>query len=186
MQTTAQSTLRMMMYAAMIAAVTIVMGLIPGIPLLMIPVPMVLQNMGVMMAGSILGGKYGTLSVGIFLLLACIGMPVLSGGRGGAVVFLGTTGGYLVAWLLAPWMISLIKHGLKSHVKNEWTAEFLAVWLGGVIFVALFGAVWLTVFFHLPLKTALLSSLLFVPGDTIKAIATVLVANRLKKIVHLN
>lgn len=57
--------------AAMLVAILVILGLLPGIPLGgIIPVPLVLQNMGVMLAGGLLGGsKYGTAAVGLFLLL---------------------------------------------------------------------------------------------------------------------
>ena len=42
---------------ALMTAMLIVLGMIPGIPLGFIPVPIVLQNMGVMMAGELLGPK---------------------------------------------------------------------------------------------------------------------------------
>ena len=47
-----------------------ILGLVPGIPLPFMPVPIVLQNIGIFLAGVILGRKYGALSVIIFLLLA--------------------------------------------------------------------------------------------------------------------
>lgn len=178
------STVQMVTLAAMITALTIAMGMIPGIPLVLIPVPIILQNMGVMMAGEFLGIKYGTLSVAVFLLLVSIGLPVLSGGHGGAAVFMGPTGGYLVAWLFAPLVINLIKKVLPTSVKVSWMGDLLAVWLGAAVFIDLFGAFWLAIFFHVPFATAVLSSLMFVPGDTIKAVLTVVVAKRIKKIVH--
>src|SRR5690606_19614453 len=58
-----------MLFAAMMAAITAVMGLFPGIPL---PggVPIVLQNMGVMLAGCLLGKRNGGLAILLFVLLA--------------------------------------------------------------------------------------------------------------------
>ncbi|WP_069825506.1 biotin transporter BioY [Pediococcus pentosaceus] len=186
MERSNQSALKMMTLAAMITALTIVMGLMPRIPLLLIPVPIVLQNMGVMMAGDMLGTRYGTLSVGIFLLLVSLGLPILSGGLGGAVVFLGATGGYLVAWLFAPLVINLIKNVLKGKIKNQLVLSLLSVWLGGAVFIDVFGAFWLAIQAPMPLSTAMFSTLLFIPGDTIKAILVIIIANRLEKIVHLN
>lgn len=69
------------MVATMIAII-IVLGMFPGIPLGFIPVPIVLQNMGVMIAGELLGPKQGSLAVWLFLILVALGLPLLSGGRG--------------------------------------------------------------------------------------------------------
>ena len=76
-------------------AVICILGLVPGIPLPFMPVPIVLQNIGIFLAGVILGRKYGALSVIIFLLLAATGLPLLSGGRGGIGVFAGPSAGFL-------------------------------------------------------------------------------------------
>ncbi|MGE9134220.1 biotin transporter BioY, partial [Lacticaseibacillus paracasei] len=112
--------------------------------------------------------------------------PILSGGLGGAVVFLGATGGYLVAWLFALLVINLIKNVLKVKIKNQLILSLLSVWLGGAVFIDVFGAFWLAIQAPMPLSTAMFSTLLFIPGDTIKAILVIIIANRLEKIVHLN
>lgn len=62
-------------YIALMVALLIVLGFIPGIPLGFIPVPIVLQNLGVMLAGALLGSRKGFLAVAIFLLLVAIGEP---------------------------------------------------------------------------------------------------------------
>ena len=47
------------------------------------PVPITLQTMGVMLAGSVLGARRGALAVLTFLALVAAGLPLLAGGRGG-------------------------------------------------------------------------------------------------------
>ena len=68
---------------ALITATIIILGMIPPLPLGFIPVPIVMQNLGIMLAAVILGPKKGTLAIFGFLLLALIGFPVLSGGQPG-------------------------------------------------------------------------------------------------------
>lgn len=51
----------------------------------------------------------------------------------------------------------------------------------GVIFVDLVGAIWLSIQSNIPLITSLISNLVFIPGDCIKAILTVLIVRRLRK-----
>ena len=48
---------RDLLYIAMMATILVILGFIPGIPLGFIPVPIVLQNLGVMLAGVLLGWK---------------------------------------------------------------------------------------------------------------------------------
>ncbi len=70
-------------------ALMIVSGVLT-IPLPGLPVPIVLQNMMMMLAGGLLGKKFGTLAVSVFLLMVAVGFPVLSGGRGGIAVNAGS------------------------------------------------------------------------------------------------
>ena len=102
---------------ALMTSILIILGIIPGIPLGIIPVPIVLQNLGVILAGLVLGTKRGTWSILLLLLLAALGLPVLSGGRGGFSVFLGPTAGYMFGWVLTPfltnWGLSLLKNNKR-------------------------------------------------------------------------
>ena len=58
-----------------------------------------MQTFGVFLALGLLGGKWGTVSIGIYLLLGLVGLPVFSGFRGGPGMLLGVTGGYLWGFL---------------------------------------------------------------------------------------
>ena len=58
-----------------------------------------MQTFGIFLALGLLGGKWGTVSIGIYLLLGLVGLPVFSGFRGGPGVLLGVTGGYLWGFL---------------------------------------------------------------------------------------
>ena len=60
-----------------------------------------LQTLGVFLAVGVLGGKRGTLAVVVYLLLGAMGVPVFSGFRGGPGVLLGTTGGYILGFLVS-------------------------------------------------------------------------------------
>lgn len=55
-----------------------------------------------MLAGVILGAKRGALAAVLVILLVAIGLPVLSGGRGGLAVFAGPTVGFLTAGCRPP------------------------------------------------------------------------------------
>ena len=62
-------------------------------------VPFTLQTFAVFVTLEIIGGKRGTLSILVFLLLGAIGVPVFAGFKSGVAVLLGTTGGYLIGFL---------------------------------------------------------------------------------------
>ena len=60
-----------------------------------------MQTFGVFLALGLLGGKWGTVSIGLYLLTGLVGLPVFSGFRGGPGVLLGVTGGYLWGFLVS-------------------------------------------------------------------------------------
>ncbi|HFH8003869.1 TPA: biotin transporter BioY [Streptococcus agalactiae] len=161
---------------AMMATLLVVLGFIPALPLGFIPVPIVLQNLGVMMAGVILGGRKGSLSILLFFLVGLV-IPVFSGLRSTIPVLTGSTAGYVIAWLFVPLLIS---YGVKLVNKKNFIAIFLIVWLAGVLFVDVAGAVWLASYTNIPLDKSLLQNLVFLPGDTIKAIIAAVVAVKYK------
>lgn len=161
---------------AMMATLLVVLGFIPALPLGFIPVPIVLQNLGVMMAGVILGGRKGSLSILLFFLVGLV-IPVFSGLRSTIPVLTGPTAGYVIAWLFVPLLIS---YGIKLVNKKNFIAIFLIVWLAGVLFVDVAGAVWLASYTNIPLDKSLLQNLVFIPGDTIKAIIAAVVAVKYK------
>jgi biotin transport system substrate-specific component len=87
--------IRKMAYAALLGALTGA-GALLSIPLG--PVPFTLQTFFVILAGFILGAKWGFISIALYLLLGSAGLPVFAGGAAGAGHLLGPTGGYLVAF----------------------------------------------------------------------------------------
>ena len=60
-----------------------------------------MQTFGVFLTLGVLGGKWGTVSILIYLLLGAVGMPVFSGFRGGMGMLFGVTGGYLWGFLFS-------------------------------------------------------------------------------------
>ena len=84
--------------AALFAALTAICAWI-SIPVADIGFTM--QTFGVFLTLGVLGGKWGTVSILIYLLLGVVGMPVFSGFRGGMGMLLGVTGGYLWGFLFS-------------------------------------------------------------------------------------
>lgn len=65
------------------------------------PVSFTMQTFGVFLTLGVLGGKWGTVSVLLYLLLGVVGLPVFTGFRGGAAALLDVTGGFLWGFLAA-------------------------------------------------------------------------------------
>ena len=65
------------------------------------PIAVTMQTFGVFLTLGTLGGKWGSISIGLYLLLGLVGLPVFSGFRGGAAALLDATGGFLWGFLAA-------------------------------------------------------------------------------------
>ena len=88
-------TARDLALVAVFAGVMAALGLVPAWTPPGFTVPITAQSMGVMLAGGVLGGRRGALSMLVFLALVAIGLPLLAGGRGGLGVFAGPSVGFL-------------------------------------------------------------------------------------------
>jgi biotin transport system substrate-specific component len=159
---------------AVFAAIIAVLGL-PGGFTLFGSVPVTAQTLGVMLAGAILGPWLGALSVTVVLTLVAVGLPLLAGGRGGVAVFVGPSAGYLVGWVVGAIVIGLIVHagGRKPVIWRT----FAGVVTGGILVVYAVGIPVQSLLTRLPLAETALTSLVFLPGDLVKAVlATAIVA----------
>lgn len=160
---------------ASFAALIAVLGLPGSISLFGNAVPITLQTLGVMLAGSILGWKRGALSVVVLLVLVAAGLPLLAGGRGGLAVFFGPTAGYLIGWVLGAAVIGwLVQRRLPAYPL--WWGGLANV-VGGIGVVYLVGIPVLAAVTSTSLWLAATSSLVFLPGDSIKVVIATAVAS---------
>lgn len=158
---------------AVFAAIIAVLGL-PGGFTILGAVPITAQTLGVMLAGAILGPWLGALSVTVLLGLVAVGMPLLAGGRGGIGVFFGPSAGYLLGWVAGAIVIGLIVHA-GGRKPTTWRT-LLGVVVGGILVVYALGIPVQSLVTRLPLAETALMSLVFVPGDLVKAaLATAIV-----------
>ncbi|GAA4142688.1 biotin transporter BioY [Leifsonia shinshuensis] len=158
---------------AVVAAIVAVLGL-PGGFTVFGAVPITAQTLGVMLAGALLGPWLGALSMTVLLALVAAGLPLLAGGRGGIGVFVGPSAGYLFGWIVGAAVIGLIVHA--GNRKPVAWRTLVGVIVGGILVVYAVGIPVQSLVTRLPLGETALTSLVFVPGDLIKAaIATAVV-----------
>lgn len=169
-----------LVYAALFAAFMTVLGFIPAIPLSFIPTPITIQTLGVMLAGCFLGRKMGALSMIIFLVLVAIGAPLLSGGRGDFAVLVGPTAGYLWSWPLAAYVAGYLVE--KTWNKLKIWKVFLINVLAGVLIINLIGAPVMALITETSIWAGVVSSVVFLPGDLIKAIIASVILIQLKSV----
>ncbi|WP_179394437.1 biotin transporter BioY [Lacticaseibacillus absianus] len=159
---------------ALMLALLILLAAMPPLTVGFLPVPVVLQNFAVMLTALVLPARPATVVVGLLLGLAAIGLPVLSGGRGGAALFVGPTAGFMLGWLLTPVAMAGVRIALKRWARG-WQ-QALGLVLGAVLLPNLIGALWLSASTGLTLPASLLGVVVYLPGDALKAILAATVA----------
>ena len=168
--------LNRIVFPALFAAL-ISVGAFMAFPLPGSPVPIVLQNLLVVLAGLLLGPLQGGAAVLLFLVLGALGFPVFSGGHGGLAWFAGPTGGYLVGYALAALVAGLLS-GTRKAVTS-FVASF-----AGFATILIVGAVRLKFYKSMGWGGAFAAGILpFLIGDSIKAVFAALLALKLGPIV---
>ncbi|HUX51736.1 MAG TPA: biotin transporter BioY [Spirochaetia bacterium] len=171
--------------ASLFAALTAV-GAYISIPIPGSPVPVVAQNLFVLLAGMLLGWRWGAASIGAYLVVGILGLPVFSGGRGGIAHLLGPTGGYLIGFLVAAAVAGFIVHGSGGpawldNSPNRSTGRAarsarrdIAAAIAGSAVIYAFGVPWLKIVTHMSWKAAAVAGIVpFLVGDVLKAAAAV-------------
>jgi biotin transport system substrate-specific component len=170
--------IREMTHVALFAAIMGALGLLPPIFLTFTPVPITLQTIGVLLAGGILGARLGAISQIVFLLLVAAGLPLLSGGRGGLSVFVGPSAGYLLSYPITAFCLGTI----QSRFKEVRIATILPINLTvGIFLIYLFGIPVQAFVMNIDLLLAVKMSLVYLPGDIIKATLATFLIVKLKK-----
>ena len=145
-------------------------------------VPFTLQTFAVFCVLELLGGKRGTISICVYILLAAVEIPVLAGFTGGIGVLIGITGGYILGFVF----IGLIYWLSEKLFGNKLAARIAAMLLGLVVCYT-FGTVWFMAVYAKqtgPISIAAALSLCVLPfalPDLAKLGLAILIASRLRK-----
>ncbi len=145
----------------------IAIGSYISFPIPFSPIPIVLSDFFLMLSGLCLGASGGAASVGLFLFLGAIGIPVFTGGKGGLAVFIGPTGGFLLGYLIGVYVLGLVSEkGKPSFLK-----DLIGLIIANLVIFG-FGVPWLKLLLKLTWGTALTLGLMpFVIGNIVKTIA---------------
>ena len=140
------------------------------IPLPFSPVPITAQTFAVLLTGALLGSQLGAAALVAYLAEGLAGLPVFSAGRGGPAHLLTPTGGYLIGFVAAAYVVGWLAE--RGWDRRFWTAA-LAMVLGNLVIYA-FGVAWLANFVG-PFQAVAVGLVPFVAGDILKiALATIL------------
>lgn len=82
------------------------------------PVSFTMQTFAVFLTLGLLGGKWGSISILIYLLLGAVGLPVFTGFRGGIASLIGPTGGFLLGFLVTAQIYRALErfHGFLAMI----------------------------------------------------------------------
>lgn len=100
------------------------------------PVPVTLQDLAALVLGGALGPVAGTGAVLAYLALGAAGVPVFAAG-GGPAYLLGPTGGYLLAFPLAAWLVGRLAGGSPVRTAAAALVGLAMIHAGGVSWLAL-------------------------------------------------
>ena len=115
-----------------------------SIPIPGTPVPLTVQNFGVLLVGLALGSRRGFAALALYLLEGAAGLPVFSPfGRGGILQLIGPTGGYLIAYPFVAGLAGyILERGKATFGRAAWAA------IAGELLLFAFGLSWLYVLTH--------------------------------------
>ena len=166
---------KLLIYSAIFASLTAVCSWI-NIPLFFTPVPINLATFSCMLAGLLLGVKYGTFSQLIYVLLGAIGLPVFAGFTGGLGIVAGPTVGFIIGYIACALVC-----GFAQKKTDYIKILFMAI---GMICCYLLGLLW---FMHVTgsgLVAGLLSCVVpFLFGDIVKIVLALFVSKKLEKLI---
>lgn len=169
-----------MVYMAVFAALMAICSWI-SIPAV---VPFTLQTFAVFLAVGVLGGRRGSMTVLLYLLLGAIGIPVFAGFQGGIGAILGQSGGYLIGFIFSALVMWAME---KALGKKTWVLA-LSMVLGLIACYAV-GTVWFMLVYTKSSGAVALATVLgwcvipFIIPDLAKIALALLLSRRLSRII---
>lgn len=170
----------------LIAILTALMGVVAPISIpLAAGVPISLGTFMVMLIAVILKQSNAVVVVGLYIVLAFIGVPVLSGYASGASILFGMTGGYIFGYIPLAFITGLAAgYGQNKDKYIKFIIQFVGMILGTVVLYVM-GTWWFMKYTGMNLSASLAVCVLpFIPGDIVKMIVVILIAPRIERIVE--
>ena len=129
------------------------------------PVPITGQSFAVLLTGALLGSRLGAAAVIAYLVEGALGLPFFAGGGAGIVRFFGPTGGYLVAFPAAAFIVgAFAEHGWDKRYPTAVAAMAI-----GSVVILLGGWAWFTILTNTPPVAAFQIAVApFLIGDVVK------------------
>ncbi|MEX2117252.1 MAG: biotin transporter BioY [Bacteroidota bacterium] len=140
------------------------------------PVPYTLQTLFVLLAGALLGPRNGFISMSLYLVMGLVGLPVFSSAGFGIAKILGPTGGYLLAFPLAAFVVGSLVHS-RSHIA--WSVIAM---VSGLLIIFTMGSIQLALVMGMSFSDAFSAGfLIFSWWDLLKLAAATAIYRQLRK-----
>jgi len=133
------------------------------------PVPITGQTFGVLILGALLGSKRGAAAMLVYILEGGIGLPVFASGTAGLAVLAGPTGGYIMGFVFAAFVVGYLG-------EKNWDRHFVStvgMMLLGTAIIYTTGIIWLLQFVP-SAQVFQLGLLPFLPGGLLKILVAAL------------
>ncbi len=138
-----------------------------------LPVPYTLQTFFVLLSGSILGKRNGAISQALYLAAGAAGLPVFSHWGAGFAHLAGPTGGYLLSFPIAAFIVGAIAHRSRSIVGVA------AGMICGLVLIFGFGTLQLGLLYYHNVRDAVINGfLIFSWWDVLKLGGALIVTHR--------
>jgi len=161
------------LFVALCARITL-----PLLPLT--PVPLTVQNLGVLLVGLLLGSRRGFAALALYLLEGAVGLPVFNPtGAGGVAQMFGVTGGFLLVY---PFVAFLAGYIFECGTKTFRRAVLAGLLAEILLFAG--GLSWLYVFTHSLAKAAYLGLYWFLAAEVMKVMLAAAIATRWRRAQH--
>ncbi|EFQ82054.1 BioY family protein [Aeromicrobium marinum DSM 15272] len=140
-------------------------------------VPFTLQMFGVFLAGAVLGAKRGFVAVALYLAVATAGVPIFAQGQAGPGVWGGATGGYLLAFPIAAFLVGVVASAMVRRGPTPFTvAVSVAAAVATVAVVGTLGTLGMARALDVPLGVAWGYATPFFLADIAKGVIAAIVA----------
>ena len=162
------------------------------ISLTVLEIPFTLQTFGILLVLFTIGGRRGTVSIAVYLLLGLIGVPVFAGFKGGPAALAGPTGGFLIGFLFSALVYWLIDEKVFKKLKSSASKRMIFSIIEGVIaevVLYVFGVAWFMIMYThktgpIGLGAVLMMCVIpFLIPDAVKLIAAAAASLRTVRIV---
>lgn len=148
-------------------------------------IPLTFQTVTAVLAGLLLGARWGGASVAVYVLMGLVGLPVYAGWSGGISYVVQLTFGYLLGFVLAAFVSGLLIGNSRCTIRRCVVASLCGVIANYCVGILYFCILWTQYYHYSGLFNALLVyNLIYLPKDFILCVMASALAARIYSVVR--